>query len=256
MRIFVINLDSAPERWAAIEGHFAGSALEVVRVPGVDGNTLVVTPEDFAEKRFRLFHGRAINPREIGCYLGHVRAMEAFLASGDAHGVIAEDDLVPQPGWERVLAEAMARSGQWNVLRLSGLGEGVPLAIAALGGTARLCVSLGRVKGAGAYVLDRKAAAALVRDLRPMWLPFDHAIDREWHQGLRAAYVLPFPFSQTDSGFRSQIQKGKTGKTGSNRRWLTTYPYQAFNEMGRYLFRSVAYLRAKRAESGPKIAQK
>lgn len=255
MRIFVINLDSAPDRWAAIEGHFAGSPLEVVRVPGVDGNTLEITPEIFSEKRFRLFHGRAINPREIGCYLGHVRAMEAFLASGDAHGIIAEDDLVPQPGWERVLERAMARSGQWNVLRLSGLGEGVPLTVASLGEGARLCVSLGRVKGAGAYVLDRKAAAALVRTLRPMWLPFDHAIDREWHQGLRAAYVLPFPFSQTEAGFRSQIQKGKTGKMPSRSRWLTKHPYRAFNELGRYLFRSWGWLRAKWAGGGPDAAR-
>ena len=79
----------------------------------------------------------------------------------------------------------------------------------------------------------------------PMWLPFDHAVDREWHFGLRAAYVLPFPCSQTEAGFRPSIQTGKTGKTRSRLRWLTTHPCQAGNEMTRWLFRGWSSARAR-----------
>ena len=108
----------------------------------------------------------------------------------------------------------------------------------------QLCISVGRMKGAGAYVVDRAAARAFFQNLRPMWLPFDHAFDREWCYGLRAACVIPFPSSQTEQRFRSSIQSGTRGKLAAGSRWLTTYPFQAYNEVGRWIFRFGSYARA------------
>ena len=245
MRAFIINLDTAADRWKRIVELFARTRISMVRVPAVAGAALQLPIPEFHERRFHLLHGRTTNVREVGCYLSHVAAMSAFLETDDAHGLICEDDIVPGPAFDEVVESALAEARHWNVLRLTGLGEGTPLKARKLGGDFHLCISLGRVKGTGAYVVDRAAARALVEGLLPMWLPFDHAIDREWHFGLRAAYVLPFPCSQTEAGFRSSIQGGKTGKTHSLQRWLTTYPYQAGNELTRWLFRSWSWLRAR-----------
>ena len=245
VQAFIINLETAADRWAAIAQRFAATRIPVVRVPAVNGNTLELPIPEFHEKYFRLRHGRATNPREIGCYLSHVAALRAFLETGDAHGLICEDDIIPGPEFDDAIESALIHARHWNVLRVTGLGTGKPLTIRQLSGGFRLCISLGRVKGAGAYVVDRAAAKAFVERLLPMWLPFDHAVDREWHFGLRAAYILPFPCSQTDAGFRSSIQTGKTGKKRSRRRWLTTYPYQAGNEMTRWVFRTASFLRAR-----------
>jgi hypothetical protein len=141
------------------------------------------------------------------------------------------------PDLAQVLENALRYAAHWNVLRVSGLSDGTPREVADLGATYRLCVSLGRLKGAGAYVVDRAAAEAFVAHLLPMWLPFDHAVDREWNFGLRAAHVLPFPCCQTARDFQSSIRKGRTGKRPSSRRWVSTYPYQARNEVARWLFR-------------------
>lgn len=245
MQAFVINLETATDRWAAIAERLEQARIPVHRVAAVNGNTLELPIAEFDEKYFRLLHGRAINPREIGCYLSHVAAMRAFLETSGAHGLICEDDIVPGPAFHDAIESALLHARHWNVLRLTGLGTGKPLTVRRLSGGFRLCISLGRVKGAGAYIVDRAAATAFVDRLLPMWLPFDHAVDREWAFGLKAAYILPFPCSQTDAGFRSSIQTGKTGKAHSKRRWLTTYPYQAGNEMTRWLFRSVNYLRTR-----------
>ena len=245
MQAFIINLETAADRWDAIARRFERTRISVVRVPAVNGNALELPIPDFHEKQFRLLHGRATNPREIGCYLSHVAAMRAFLETDDAHGLICEDDITPGPEFDDAIESALIHARHWNVLRLTGLGAGNPLTIRKLAGGFRLCISLGRVKGAGAYVVDRAAATAFVDRLLPMWLPFDHAVDREWHFGLKAAYILPFPCSQTEAGFRSSIQTGKTGKTRSRGRWLTTYPYQAGNEMTRWLFRTANFLRAR-----------
>ena len=245
MQAFIINLDTAADRWKRIVELFARTRISVVRVPAVAGAALQLPIPEFHERRFHLLHGRVTNVREVGCYLSHVAAMRAFLETDDAHGLICEDDIVPGPAFDEVVESALAHARHWNVLRLTGLGKGTPLKARKLCGDFHLCISLGRVKGAGAYVVDRAAATVFVERLLPMWLPFDHAIDREWHFGLRAAYVLPFPCSQTEAGFRSSIQGAKTGKTSSRQRWLTTYPYQAGNEMTRWLFRSWSWLRAR-----------
>ena len=104
---------------------------------------------------------------------------------------------------------------------------------------------MGRLKGAGAYLIDRRAAETLLARLLPMRLPYDHAIDREWFWGLRAAYVLPFPVSQIESDFDSPVQPGTWPKLSRTRRCFTTYPYQAFNEVSRWLFRASYSLRLK-----------
>ncbi len=106
---------------------------------------------------------------------------------------------------------------------------------------------MGRLKGAGAYLIDRRAAETLLARLLPMRLPYDHAIDREWFWGLRAGYILPFPVSQTENDFDSQVQPGIWPRLSRTRRCLTTYPYQAVNEMSRWLFRVSYLLRFKLA---------
>ena len=251
MRAFILNLEAAADRWSAVTDRFARTKIEPVRVPAIQGANLSLPIPEFDGRRFHRLHGRATNLREIGCYLSHVAAMRAFLETDDAHGLICEDDIVPRANLEAVLASATGHARHWNVLRVTGLGDGVPVRVRALCGDAHLCISLGRVKGAGAYVVDRTAARAFVDRLLPMWLPFDHAVDREWWFGLRAAYVLPYPCSQTEAGFRSSIQTGKTGRTKSRRRWLTTYPYQAANEITRWLCRGASCARAQLSRRSP-----
>ena len=107
---------------------------------------------------------------------------------------------------------------------------------------------MGRMKGSGAYVVSRGAARRLTERLLPQWLPWDHTIDREWWYGLRAARVVPFPVSQTDSGLGSSTE-GDRPRSGPKlgpklpewRRWATTYPYQLGNETTRLLARGAQW---------------
>jgi glycosyl transferase family 25 len=247
MRAFIINLDAATDRWAFVENSFAQSQLIRCRVPAVEAKVLKLPHEHYAESRYHWFHGRTTNPRELAVYLSHLKAMEAFLSTDDPYGLIAEDDLVLRPDFDTVIEMALRHSRSWNILRLTGLGPGRPAKIVRLHADYWLCVSLGRLKGAGAYLIDRAAAKTLLACLLPMRLPFDHAIDREWFLGLRAAYVSPFPASQIESDFLSSVQPGTYPKLSRTRRCLTTYPYQAFNEITRWAFRTGHYVRFRLA---------
>lgn len=245
MQAFVINLDSATDRWAFIEESFAHTGLTVHRISAVDGGKINLPIAEFSQRRFRWFHGRRSKTREIGCYLSHIKALRAFLDSGDEFGLICEDDVRPSKDLVAVLQSSLLLSKAWDILRLSSLGPGTSLTVCRLSVDYRLCVSFGRLNGSGAYVVNRAAASTFVQRLLPMWLPYDHAFDREWFYGLRAVYVLPFPCPQTESRFPSSIQPGGSIKLPEIRRWLTTYPYQAFNEVMRWGFRATDYLRAR-----------
>jgi glycosyl transferase family 25 len=246
-RAYILNLDRATDRWESVSRSFAGSGFEILRVPAIDGHALQLPIPEYAESLYHRFHGRSTRLGEIGCYLSHVKAIRAFLDTNDTHALICEDDLTLGRGFGEAVSASMDFAGHWNILRLTGLAHGIPVPVARLHSGHTLCVGMGRLKGLGAYLVDRAGAQVLVHRLLPMRLPIDHALDREWCFGLRAACVYPFPASQTETGFRSSIQRGRSLKLPSLRRALTTYPYQMLNETSRWLFRGLHCLRVRRA---------
>ena len=242
MLAYVINLDTATDRWKHMNAAFKATGLRLVRVSAVDGNSMMLPAGRFNCSGYHRRHGREINIFEVACYLSHLKALAAFL-DGGAHetAIILEDDVIPAPDINAITREALDLFGKWDILRLSGLSCGNPVRVGKLTSGHSICVNLGRLKGAGAYIINRKAARRFLNPLLPITLPYDHAMDREWWWGLKAAYVLPFPISQTECHFRSSIQHNSKRKLSCARRLATTYPYQAFNEMNRYLFRLCSF---------------
>ena len=239
MNAYVINLESAPERWAHMQKAFEGTPFRLERVEAIPGRKLQLPIPEFDEQQFRRFHGRGVNIFEVACYLSHLKAVQAFLTSDESHAMICEDDLYPKPGIDPVLAGLMKTSFAWNVARLTGLSPGTPVKIASLADGHALNVQFGRLKGCGAYIIDRKAAERFVSGLLPMWLPWDHAADREWTLGLKAVSVSPFPISQTEETFVSAIQGNSQPRLSAGERWRTTYPYQIGNEFSRWIHRGI-----------------
>ena len=242
MRAFIINLDSATDRWAFIERSFQHSRLELARVAAIPAKELQFPHPNYSARLYRWFHGRANNPREAACYFSHLKAIRMFLAAEESYALIGEDDLTLRPEFDQVLETALQYSACWNILRLTGLKAAHGPKIGSLDSQYSLRTNLSRIKGSGAYVLDRKAAQTLLARLLPMRLPFDHALDREWFFGLRAAFIDPFPCSQLESDFLSSVQPGTYAKFSEAQRLVTTYPYQVFNETTRFLFRGSHYL--------------
>ncbi len=132
MHAFVINLDSATDRWEFVANSFAHTQLLVCRVAAIDSKLLTFPHPDYSEHRYRRYHGRKPNPRELACYLSHLKALETFLATEERHAIIAEDDIVLRPDFDQVLAAALRYSHHWNILRLTALGSGHPVKVASL----------------------------------------------------------------------------------------------------------------------------
>ena len=84
---FGINLDLDGDRWQQLTAQFGASAPALRRVPGVPGRYL----PDVAVGRL----GKRVSSQlkgTLGCFLGHVAAWEAFLATEHQAALVVEDD--------------------------------------------------------------------------------------------------------------------------------------------------------------------
>jgi glycosyl transferase family 25 len=184
------------------------------------------------------------NFAEVGCYLSHLKALQTFLDSREDYAVICEDDIRCSNNLSSLVAECYGEYGSdWDILRLCGLHRGTPLNVHRLSGGSYLSVNLTRQTGAGAYVVNPKAATVLLKCLRPMYLPFDHAFDREWFFGLRALFVHPFPVGQQDGHFTSQINLPEKREFSPWIRYWTVFPFRTYTELSRVTLRATQYLR-------------
>lgn len=88
----VINLDSSIDRWHSIKSQFDAFGLEVERISGVLGKALTQEETAAVLKPVEFGYVYPLQPSEIGCFLSHRKAWEAFLASGEKWGMVLEDD--------------------------------------------------------------------------------------------------------------------------------------------------------------------
>lgn len=235
IKTYLINLDGAGARRARMMDRLAAQDLKADRIAAVDGRTLCHPHPDFSDLSYRFLHGRRWSPAELGCYLSHLEAAQRLLDSGAEHALILEDDVTFAPDFRAHLAAALERSDLWDILRLSTVNSGRAIPVAHLAGGARLGIALSREKGAGAYVINRRAAEWLVRQ-RPMRLAYDILFDLEYLAGLRAVFLLPLPCDQRAEE-TTQIQSNIKSLKITRWRYLTVLPFRSFLEISRVVLR-------------------
>lgn len=244
LAIYLINMDGATDRLAAMRAKLAALGLDFQRIAGVDGRVIDFPIPEFDESAYRLLHGRRRTPPEVGCYLSHVAGARAFLDSDAELALILEDDASFEPDLLDTLDRAALQRRFWNILRLSTVNKGRKYPIHDLGNGRQLAIALTREKGAGAYVIDRAAAEWFTIGLLPMRLAWDIAFDLEFRAGLRAAFVTPLVASQR-SEHETQIQAGLAAYKLPRTRYLTVLPYRAWLEVNRLIWRGLRLAKAR-----------
>jgi glycosyl transferase family 25 len=236
LQAFVINLDRSTERLERISQHLQRLGLPFTRVAAVDGRQLSDDERrrTLDEATYRRRHGMSSLPGELGCYLSHVKAMRAFLASGADASLILEDDVQPEPELPQVLQALIECPGRWDMVKISGVHSGTPVRVARLTDRHGLAVMLSRCTGSSAYVVNRRAAQAYVDHLLPMTLPYDHVYDQGWRFGLKVRMVSPLA-ARHDAQVATTITPAASGASRKfhwSRRW-PTYAYRLGNEWRR-----------------------
>lgn len=219
----------------------AAAGLSFERVAAIDGALLDFPHPQVDARAYRYLHGRRIIPAEVGCYFSHVECARRFLESDAEHALILEDDVAFPHDFVHVLRDALGANEDWDILRLSTVNRGPKFRFRDLQSGRSLAVAITREKGAGAYIINRKAAAWIVEHLMPMRLSYDIAFDLEYLTGLRAAFVDPPPVDQRDE-VQSQIQNNIRAYKYPRSRYLTVLPYRAGIEASRIVMRTLQYL--------------
>ncbi len=250
MHTYIINMDEARERWQFVQKAYSETGLSYSRVSAVIGRQFPLPHPSYDEERYRLCHGQRTNPGQLGCYMSHLKCLRLFLESGDEYAMIAEDDSKPVRDVSRVIDAALKYEGCWDILRVCGFHNPHPKPFVDLVGEYKLAICFTRLCGTGAYVVSRHAADVLLQKLVPMFLPIDHALDREWAYGLRSAAVIPLPVSQVEHPFTTQIPATKNYKLPAIQRYWSVFPFRLKNEFARLISRTRQWNRAKKlAES-------
>lgn len=200
---YIINLEKSTDRMAHMRQEMTTLGLPYTRIEAVYGPALPEPIQEFDEQRFNRLTGKHKNPREIGCYLSHINALKAFLASDNSHALILEDDVHFPDTLCNLLDRAIEHNKHWDLLRLSSSRQGEFIKIAQLDTHHQLAYNLKVLKNTGAYLITRTGAKSCLRKLLPMCLPYDVALDRDWDFGIKTACIDPMPVELED--FPTQI---------------------------------------------------
>lgn len=195
-RCFLLNLARAPQRLEAMRTRLHALGIPFTRIEGVDGATL--PPERLQALTRDNRYYKPLRPGEVGCYLGHVQALQAFLDSPAAFALILEDDACFEPGFVAALPAALTlrRSDtdprrQWDVLKLCNpRRRWIPLAAL----EAQHClVEYGPSvpSTTTAAVWTRAGAQRFLQGFTGVRRPIDCDLQHPWEFGLRILSVHP-----------------------------------------------------------------
>ena len=220
IKFFVLNLDRSKSRLHAAEHKFKDVGLSFERVSGVDGKDLNIHDhKNYDDIRCRLHLGRSIRAGELGCYLGHLKALEAFLQSDARYGVIIEDDFKFIDGFQEKLSRVLewldqkehpenqekqphSKGLHWDLLHLSARKIHQVTALQSFGFSTLYRAHYFPMSGVG-ILWTRNGAKRYLDASKTLWSTFD-AFNRSFYTRNQRGLCLYEPLVLPD---------GKTGKS-------------------------------------------
>ena len=210
--VYYINLDKATDRKEALLPLLKKLEIPFERIPAIYGKDL---PEEEKSKLankwiFRMLMQKDIMDGEIGCYMSHLKTWQEFLGSKHSYALILEDDVSFNPKELKELINLLVSSNdKWDCVNIDPHRPGNPKIIKKLSEKFNLTVPKQRVWLADCYLINRKAAASLVKHALPIRMPVDHYINRSWELGYKFRCIDPKIVSQTFGDTYIQFSNGQ-----------------------------------------------
>jgi glycosyl transferase family 25 len=205
-RTFVISLARAHERRAHIRQLIDRLGLDAEIVDAVDGSVLTTTQlTRYDAVAARRVYGCEMSPGEIACCLSHFSIFERMIAGGVDAALVFEDDIDCEPDIAFLASQLCALPADtWSLVRLETLKPSVAIPQSRRAAGRRIARVAGRdldrigvnILGAGAYLIRRPAAEAMLAHGRHIFMPFDQMLDRYWENGIAPMIVRPPPARQ------------------------------------------------------------
>lgn len=205
--LYVINLDRSAGRWEKISRGLAALPWPLTRVSAYDakenpaavlkrrGHHIVHQPDGVGWNplRYRMF-----TLVEEACFCSHLAALEKFLATGQTHALIFEDDAEPRRAPHDELQALLQCVIPYDIVKLEGIRHsGARLALEECRfAEAALVRSMRPNSGAAAYLVTRAGARRLIEHAGKQLFPFDDYLNNPGLHGGIVRHLSPWLFWQ------------------------------------------------------------
>ncbi|MEM9438634.1 MAG: glycosyltransferase family 25 protein [Pseudomonadota bacterium] len=174
---WVINLAESPARMEHAAQQLSTAGFETRRVDGFDGRGMRLAEfKSYDDRHARRFMGRSMTAGELGCYESHIRALTAFVDSGDEVGLILEDDFQFSDGGAAAIAETMTwlrANPTWHAINVGARRLKITSPLTELAGRSLLRAHYFPML-AHAMIWTRAGAQAFLAEARPIFCPADN----------------------------------------------------------------------------------
>lgn len=210
--VFLINLDRSHERLQAMHQIFMESKVPYEKIRGFDASKEDLSACQIDLDAFRKNHGR-LSPRkgEIGVYQSHLKAIQNFIESDKEFAVVLEDDVVLEAEFTQSLEQLLQWSDAWDLVPLFHFHSGGAIAVRENQGV-ELKVFLAHISSAAAYLLNRKAAKNLLKNLKHQKACIDHSLFEAWVHGIKLRGISPMPVILSNYSHTSTINSDSSKK--------------------------------------------
>ncbi len=224
-RVFVINLDRRPDRWAAMSAQLDRLGIGATRIPAIDAR-LLAAQEGWRQGTNDDPPGYNLSLGEVACAWSHRKALRAFLDTGEHAALILEDDVELAPDTPSLLESTEWWPQDAHAVRLEDGGlqpRNLFLLWPASAETpsGRSVHRLDFATGTAAYLINREAAAFVLPHLEKPAIPLDHIFFDKWcsllaRNQLQSFQIVPAAAMQIEGEVLSDIH---VWRRDSQREW-------------------------------------
>jgi len=189
--------------------------IDYERVPGVDG--LALDEATFQEHTRKNRYYKPIRRGEVGCQLGHLKALQTFLDSPARYALIVEDDAELDPELCPAITQALTLRDHtqdpllhWDVLKLAQRRRHSRyIELAPLGTRHLVEYGLSVPSTTTAALWTRAAAKRWIAAYHGTTRPIDCDLQHPWEYGLSILSIHP-PLAATEDGPTTMDRPNRT----------------------------------------------
>ena len=210
--IYLINLDTSPDRLTKSKQRLAEQELIFERVSGVLGSALT---EDELSKHYdeslnqRNYH-TPLTTGQIGCFLSHRKAWQRIAEGKAPFGIILEDDFLLPGDLKLALKTIEEFEFSWDMIKLAAYqSRDRKIQFShKVSNNMELVVHAKPMSGGAATALSKEAAKRLLKATKKFGRPSDTDIQHFWEKDIEVLSLMPYPVAQ-DMEFESTISAKK-----------------------------------------------
>jgi glycosyl transferase family 25 len=233
--VFIINLDSSPERYLHAEQQLQALGITAQRFRGVYGKDLSAAQiaACYDSHANLQYFRRSLSLGEIGCYLSHRGVWQLMLDQQIDVAIVLEDDIDIEARFQAALAQ-ISRLHNWDLIKLSDDRDTPAYARKPIDDGFELA-NFKRVPNcATGYAISRRGAEKMLQRQR-FYRPVDLDLQFGAELGLELFSLLPYtiwPCSKFDSVINQISGGSRKGDTSAKRN--LRYRCQVFWQRWRY----------------------